>query len=105
MANALYTTDNIPSSKLYTELQRSIELTAAERELFRDQFAIRTEKKTVRVTQSAARFVQTGSDMGEAPWDRNPVPRHFAARAQEIRTGRWVHEGGLGTRSLLGRGT
>jgi len=83
----LITTDNVPSSILYTEITRSIELTAAERELFRDLFCVRTEKKTVRVAQSAARFRTGGDDHGEPGWDRylyrdislsEPVKYHLA---------------------------
>jgi hypothetical protein len=88
MAEGLYTTDQVASSKLYTEFMQSIELTAPRRELFRDLFCNRTEKTTVRVTQSALRFVKGGFDESEPPRDRTayreislPTPRKFELAA------------------------
>lgn len=88
MAEGLYTTDNVAASKLYTEFMQSVELTAPRRQLFRDLFCERTEKTTVRVTQSALRFVQGGFDESEPPRDRTmyrdislPTPRKFELAA------------------------
>lgn len=88
MAEGLYTTDNVASSKLYTEFMQSVELTKGSRELFRDLFCNTTQKKTVRVTQSALRFVAGGSDLSTPPWDRTryrdialPTPRKFELAA------------------------
>ena len=70
MASGLYTTDNVPTSQLYTELIRDIGLYNQADPLFLDQFCVRTTKKTVRVGQQAARFAKAGSDMAHPDWDR-----------------------------------
>jgi len=68
--SGLYTTDNVPTSQLYTELLRDITLYNKPDPLFLSQFCTRTTKKTVRVGQQAGRFAKAGSDMGRPDWDR-----------------------------------
>lgn len=70
MASGLFTTDNVPTSQLYTELIRDIGLYNRADPLFLSQFCVRTTKKTVRVSQQAGRFKKAGSDMATPAWDR-----------------------------------
>jgi hypothetical protein len=69
--SGLYTTDNVPTSQLYTELIRDIGLYNQADPLFMERFCVRTTKKTVRVAQQAGRFKKSGSDMAHPQWDRN----------------------------------
>jgi hypothetical protein len=70
MASGLYTTDNVPTSQLYTELIRDIGLYNQADPQFIERFCTRTTKKTVRVSQQAGRFAKAGSDTSEPDWDR-----------------------------------
>lgn len=71
MASGLYTTDNVATSQLYTELARDITLYNKQEQSFLERFCKRTTQKTVRVTQQAQRFKKAGRDMDEPQWDRH----------------------------------